>query len=161
MTPADRSPQPDEPYAELADLIIDIAREVRLRSEAGSASGLLNQTQSQVMRFVHRHPGCLVSDIARRAGIKTTNVSATIRELRELEFVRTERDTQDRRATHVFPTDKANGTLATLRDSWAGTLRAATVHDEPRADALETTRATLAVVMQGLVAARDADDAIA
>jgi DNA-binding MarR family transcriptional regulator len=145
----------DETFAELADAIIDIAREMRLRSESGTATGLLNQTQSQVMRFVHSHPGCLITDIARRAGIKTTNVSATIRELRDLGFVRTERDAHDGRATHVFATPEADRTLSALRSSWARTLAAATADEQPTAAAIAATRSTLAAILSGLVAARE------
>ncbi|XVU30181.1 MarR family winged helix-turn-helix transcriptional regulator [Actinoplanes sp. CA-054009] len=107
----------DPRFAELADLVIDLARELRIRGGTP-----LNQTQSQVMRFVHGHPGRKASEIAERTGLKRANVSAAITELRDLGFLTSRRDEKDGRAVRIEATPKATATLDTLRTSWSELL---------------------------------------
>ncbi|MFF5077843.1 MarR family winged helix-turn-helix transcriptional regulator [Actinoplanes sp. NPDC000266] len=107
----------DPRFAELADLVIDLARELRIRGGTP-----LNQTQSQVMRFVHGHPGRKASEIADRTGLKRANVSAAITELRDLGFLTSRRDDKDGRAVRIDATPKAEATLHELRSSWSGLL---------------------------------------
>ncbi|MCR2784613.1 MULTISPECIES: MarR family winged helix-turn-helix transcriptional regulator [unclassified Microbacterium] len=143
-----------EQFAHVADLIVDIAREMRLRSGVDAPGVPLNQTQSQVMRFVHSCPDSSVSEIALAVGIKRTNVSSALQDLRELGYVTTAPDPRDGRAIRVRPTALADRTIAQLGRAWAGTLQEAWDAVEHGRDDIAAAESVLAALMQGLRATR-------
>jgi DNA-binding MarR family transcriptional regulator len=106
-------------FHSLAELIIDIAREIQLRAVQTTPVVPLTQTQGQVMRFVHSHPGCSASDIADGSGLQRANVSVALRELRGRGYITSQRDDSDGRAIRIDATALADETIATLRESWA------------------------------------------
>ena len=106
-------------YTELAELIIDIAREIQVRAAQTTPVVPLTQTHAQVMRYVHRHPGCSASDIADGGGLQRANVSTVLRELRGRGYVTSYRDEDDGRAIRIHATDRADENIARLRASWA------------------------------------------
>ena len=112
----------DSRFAELADLVIDVAREIRIRGAVAGPGVPLNQTQSQVMRYVHAHPDCKASEIADRTGVKRANVSAAVTELRELGYLVSRRDAHDGRVVRISATSQAVETLDRLRASWSAQL---------------------------------------
>ncbi|GAA1704479.1 hypothetical protein GCM10009808_23000 [Microbacterium sediminicola] len=142
-------------FGEVADMIVDIAREVRLRGAVDAPGVPLNQTHSQVMRFVHAHPGEAGSAIARAIGIKRSNVSAALQELRDLGYVTLERSTTDARAMQVFPTALAEQTVASLRGRWGDLLGQAWERAPGDLDDLVRARETLTALMAGLRGIRD------
>jgi DNA-binding MarR family transcriptional regulator len=115
----------DQRFATLADLVIDIAREIRIRGAVPAPGVPLTQTQSQIMRYVHGHPGCSPSEIADRSGLKRANVSAAITELRDLGYLVSRRDEHDGRSIRVDVTPQAADTLDRLRASWSGLIASA------------------------------------
>ena len=115
----------DPRFATLADLVIDVAREIRIQGAVAGPGIPLNQTQSQVMRYVHGHPRCSASEIAGRTGVKRANVSAAITELRDLGYLVSRKDEHDGRVIRIEATPQANETLDRLRASWAGLLASA------------------------------------
>jgi DNA-binding MarR family transcriptional regulator len=115
----------DPRFATLADLVIDVAREIRIRGAVAGPGVPLNQTQSQVMRYVHGHPGCKASEIADRIGVKRANVSTAITELRELGYLTSRRDEHDGRAVRIEATAQADETLDRLRASWSELIASA------------------------------------
>ena len=115
----------DPRFATLADLVIDVAREIRIRGAVAGPGVPLNQTQSQVMRYVHAHPGCKASEIADRTGVKRANVSAAITELRDLGYLVSRRDEHDGRVVRIEATPQAVDTLDRLRTSWSALLSGA------------------------------------
>lgn len=115
----------DPRFATLADLVIDVAREIRIRGAVAGPGVPLNQTQSQVMRYVHGHPGCSASEIAGRTGVKRANVSTAITELRDLGYLVSRKDEHDGRMIRIEATPQANETLDRLRASWSGLLATA------------------------------------
>jgi DNA-binding MarR family transcriptional regulator len=149
----------DDEFAVLADLVIDIAREIRIRGTVSGRSAPLTQTQSHVMRFVHNHPGCSSSAIASGTGLRRGNVSASLGELRALGFISSRRDGTDGRAIRIEPTKKALDMLGHLRSSWAELLSEAWGEDKAQDQAgLRPLSARLAKVMDALVESRgDAD----
>lgn len=106
-------------YRLLAELVIDIAREIQLRAVQTTPVIPLTQTQGQVMRFVHSNPGCSASDIADGSGLQRANVSTALRELRGRGYITSRRDDDDGRAIRIEATELADETIGKLRTSWA------------------------------------------
>ena len=150
----------DARFAHIADLIVDIAREVRLRGAVDAPGVPLNQTHSQIMRFVHARPGSTASQIAAGAGVKRANVSTAVAELRELGYLVTRRDDSDGRSIRVDPTSLAESTVVRLQAAWGDQLaaawRAAGANPDQRLDDVVDA---LDLFAQGLVAGR-ADTAV-
>lgn len=140
----------DERFLELADVVNDIAREIRVRSALTTPVVPLTPTQSQVMRFVHTHPGCSASDIADRSGLQRANVSTALRELRTRGYLVSHRDENDGRAIRIHATERADDTIARLRATWAALLADAWGDRDPAELAAAT--AVIAQVRDGLVA---------
>lgn len=142
-------------FEPLADLLVDIARELRMRGTDAARGVPLNQTQSQVMRYVHNNPGCSPSEIADSTGLRRANVSPALSELRDLGFVVTRPRDGDGRSVCVEPTMHADQTLHRLRESWGGLLETAWNEDGSATQAqLTEFRGNLERVMAALSASR-------
>ncbi|MCR2784620.1 MULTISPECIES: MarR family winged helix-turn-helix transcriptional regulator [unclassified Microbacterium] len=115
----------DRTFTQLAELVIDIAREVQLRTAQSTPVVPLTPTQGQVMRFVHRHPGCSASDVADGSGLQRANASTALRELRERGYITSQRDADDGRAIRIHATELSDATIATLQGTWAALLERA------------------------------------
>ncbi|HET6708149.1 MarR family winged helix-turn-helix transcriptional regulator [Amycolatopsis sp.] len=112
-------PQPPDPYADLADLVLNVARLIRLRTPAEPDVVPLTATERQVMRIVDLTPGCAPSRIAERAGLQRTNVSTALRGL-EAKGMLTR--SGHGRTVKVHPTELARTNLEVLRGAWAKLL---------------------------------------
>lgn len=146
----------DRTFVRLAELVIDIAREVQLRTAQSTPVVPLTPTQGQVMRFVHRHPGCSASDVAEGSGLQRANVSTALRELRGRGYITSQRDAVDGRAIRIHATVLSDTTIAALQGSWAALLESAW-RAGAHADAgetLEGVTAVLARIRDGLGADR-------
>lgn len=141
----------DPRFATLADLVVDVAREIRIRGAVPGPGIPLNQTQSQVMRYVHGHPGCSASEVADRTGLKRANASAAITELRDLGYLVSRRDEHDGRVIRIEATPQAVDTLDRLRASWAAQLASAWGTEVTDLDAVI---ARLNLLLDGLSAPR-------
>ncbi|GAA2183863.1 hypothetical protein GCM10009785_29330 [Brooklawnia cerclae] len=110
---------PDE-YAQLADLITSIARELR-----GLMTGVVPLTPQQVkvLRRVEQHPGDTPSEVADAVGIQRSNLSAALRVLEGEGLVERMSATENRREAHLWPTQQAAEELATLHAAWSAALR--------------------------------------
>ena len=85
----------------------------------------LTLTESNVMRFVDRHPGTSPSALADGTGLHRSNMSAALRSLEEKGLINRAHHGEDGRAITVEPTDLAAHNLARLRRSWtSGLVRA-------------------------------------
>ncbi|MDX2377528.1 MarR family winged helix-turn-helix transcriptional regulator [Microbacterium sp. LRZ72] len=109
-------------FARLADVVIDVAREMRIRAGVAGPGVPLTQAQSAVMRHVHRNPRCTPSQIAAATGLLRANVSRALGDLRRLGYVVTTRGSRDARTWEVAPTELAEGTIAQLREAWGALL---------------------------------------
>lgn len=112
-------PLPPDPYADLADLVLNVARLIRLRTPAGPEVVRLTATERQVMRIVDLDPGCTPSRIAERTGLQRTNVSTALRGL-EAKGLLTRAGLG--RTVTVHPTELARTNLEVLRGAWSELL---------------------------------------
>jgi DNA-binding MarR family transcriptional regulator len=136
---------PDDDFAGLADLLLDLGRELRMRTTLVPGSPTLTQTQGTLMRFVHANPGCTPSEAAAGTGLQRTNVSTALRELRGLGYLDTTPHESDARGLRIRATERADENLALLRTRWMQLLEAAWHESEPGGEPgdLHITRATL------------------
>ncbi|GAB2602696.1 hypothetical protein Aab01nite_62140 [Paractinoplanes abujensis] len=112
--------EPDDPLADLADLILNVGRLVRARTPEGPQVVTLNETERQVMRVVDLYPGAAPSEIARRTRLQRTNVSTALRSLEDKDMI--SRTASAGRGIAVSPTARAADNLRLLRAAWAGEL---------------------------------------
>jgi len=128
----------DSPLADLADLILNVGRLVRARTPQPPEVVSLTETERHVMRIVDLYPGASPSEIARRARLQRTNVSAALRSLEERDMIH--RSAATGRGVAVHPTERAATNLATLRAAWADQLAAVSGDD------LDTVRQCVALL---------------
>lgn len=110
----------DDAYAELADLILNIGRLIRLRTPAGPEVTPLTTNERQVMRVVDLFPGSSPTEIARRTKLQRTNVSTALRGLESKGMIT--RSPAGGRSVSVEPTDLAVKNLGILRAEWSRDL---------------------------------------
>lgn len=144
----EQQPEIDGVFTQLAEVIVDIAREIQLHAAETTPVVPLTPTQGQVMRYVHRNPGCSASDIADGARLQRTNVSTALRELRARGYLTSLRDEQDGRAIRITATELADETIAKLTAAWAGLLQDAW-------GGVERDTATAVAVSETLTGVRD------
>lgn len=118
---------PDSDFAELADLILNVARLVRALTPTDAGEIGLTDTERHVMRIVDLYPGCAPSEIAQRARLQRTNVSAALRSL-EMKGMIT-RQAKGGRRVAVSPTELATTNLQSLRSAWSDQLQDVLGHD--------------------------------
>jgi DNA-binding MarR family transcriptional regulator len=115
---SDKRP-PDE-LADLADLVLNVARLIRARTPFSGGVVALNETERQVMRLVDLDPGCTPSDIAQRGRLQRTNVSTALSSLEGKGMIT--RTANGDRTVAVAPTRLAADNLEVLRAAWASEL---------------------------------------
>lgn len=113
----------DTQSADLAEVILGIARELRLRIDADPDH--LTLSESHVMRYINHRPGVAPSDVARHTGLQRSNVSTALRALEKRGLLERRSDPADARAVRLFPTERATVDLARLRRQWSGQICAA------------------------------------
>ena len=76
-------------------------------------------------------PGVTVTELARRLGMRQSNVSAAVRALAGRGLVARERCVRDRRVTRLVPTEKSLGARSSIDTVWSGTVGAAMSRLDP------------------------------
>jgi DNA-binding MarR family transcriptional regulator len=137
--------------AELAQLILSVAREIRFRGYDDPEAVSLNASEANVMRYIDTHPGTTPSAVADATGLRRSNLSAALRDLESRGFVERRVDPNDGRGVNLFPTPRAARNLQLVRREWAQAL-AAGLGDDDRD--LPAAKRLLARLESELVAAR-------
>ena len=122
-------PDGDGRWADLADLVLIIAREIQFRGYRDPDAVPLTQSEGMVMRYLQDHAGTAPSQIADATGLQRANISAVLRGL-ERKGLTERRSTPDdlRRAT-IHPTEHGKRNYALVRQEWAAAISAAASHD--------------------------------
>lgn len=141
----------DGQLADLADLLVNVAREIREYGPGREGRTPLTMRESSLMRCIDKHPGLTGSDAAAATGLLQTNLSATLRSLRHKGLVDVRRDQADQRVIHLYPTAEAEENLAILRRRWAEQLGAVLGAEDPD---LGACLAVLRRLEAGLTSAR-------
>jgi DNA-binding MarR family transcriptional regulator len=139
-----------ERWAELADLVLSVAREIQFRGYDSPEAISLSIPEGTVMRYLHRHPGVPPSQIAEATGLQRTNVSSALRSLEARGLIERHDCPEDRRGSKIYPTPLGTSNYALVREEWASIFSAAA----EQADSLAATLELLARIEQGLVVMR-------
>ena len=123
----------DDELADLAEAILGVGRELRLRADTGAAGPATSDTavvqltasEAHVMRYIDHRPGVTPSDVARATGLQRSNLSTALRALERRGFVERRVDPHDARGINLFPTDRAADNLKLLRRQWATQMKSA------------------------------------
>lgn len=137
------SEQSAKVLADFADLVLNVAREIRLQIDEGEGVIPLTPSEGNVMRFIDRDPGCSAKTAADGAGLRRSNLSAAVRGLEAKGLVLRETHPDDRREVLLYPTPLAEKNLLRLRSLWSerlnDALAADPTHDVPAAVRLLTS----------------------
>jgi DNA-binding MarR family transcriptional regulator len=143
----------EEQWAEFADHVLEIAREIQFRGYTSPEAVSLTPSEGTVMRYLFPHPGALPSEVAFATGLQRSNLSAVLRGLEEKGLVERVSDPEDGRWVRIHPTPRAIDNYALVRREWASAVADAADGDP----AVEKTLPLLAKVRTGLVRKRQDD----
>ena len=110
---------PDDRFADLAETILTVAREIRLREYDSEGTIALTPSNAQVMRYIDAHPGSTPSETAEATGLLRSNLSTGVRELEKIGFLERRQDPEDGRGVRLYSTPLAAEGLARVRSQWA------------------------------------------
>jgi DNA-binding MarR family transcriptional regulator len=137
-------------YADLAYVVLRAARELGMRGYRDPDVIALSQSSIIVMNYIDDHPGATPSAVAEGSGLRRSNLSASLRELEKLGFVRRSEDATDGRSVRLYPTRLVEQNLAKVRAEWSDSIEEGLGID---VDVSEAVR-TLSHLIDGLVTAR-------
>jgi DNA-binding MarR family transcriptional regulator len=140
----------EEQWAELADDVLEIAREIQFRGYRSPEAVSLTPSEGTVMRYLFPHPGALPSQVAFATGLQRSNLSTVLRGLEEKGLIERVADPDDGRSVRIHPTSKAIANYALVRREWASAVAAAIDGDLD----VDAALPVLASVRAGLVRAR-------
>jgi DNA-binding MarR family transcriptional regulator len=143
----------EEQWADFADHVLEIAREIQFRGYASPEAVSLTPSEGTVMRYLFPHPGALPSEVAFATGLQRSNLSAVLRGLEEKGLIERVADPEDGRWVRIHPTTKAIRNYALVRREWGSAVAAAAEGDP----AVETALPLLAKIRAGLVRLRQGD----
>jgi DNA-binding MarR family transcriptional regulator len=126
----------EELWAEFADLVLIIGREIQLRGYETPDALSLSPSEGAVMRHLLRNPDSLPSQVAWATGLQRSNLSAVLRGLEEKGLVARAPHAQDRRAVHLNPTARAIHNYDVVRHEWAAEVAEAASEGARVEDAL-------------------------
>jgi len=142
-------------WADLADLILIIAREIQFRGYGDERAVQLSQSEGMVMRHLVRHASATPSQIAAATGLQRTNVSPVLRDLEQKGLIERHVDPQDRRGVSVHRTRRGAENYALVRKEWGAAVSTAAGGDTAR---LDEALILLRAIETGLTATRPKSD---
>ena len=143
----------EDQWANFADLVLEIAREIQFRGYTSPEAVSLTPSEGTVMRYLFPRPGALSSEVASATGLARSNLSAVLRGLEEKGLIERVADPEDGRWVRIHPTAHAIRNYELVRREWASAVATAAGDDA----AVETVLPSLAKVHAGLVRLRQGD----
>lgn len=141
----------DSRWADLADLILIIAREIQFRGYTDPDAVPLTQSEGMVMRYLQDHAGAPPNQIATGTGLQRTNLSTVLRGLERKGLAERRTSLDDRRGATIHPTGRGQRNYALVRQEWASAVSDAAGQDT---SSLEGALTLLREIQAGLTAAR-------
>ena len=108
-----------EQLADLADVVMAVARAVRSQAAADPEVVELSATEVTVLRFIDHHPDVSAGTVADGTGLQRSNLSRALRDLEAKGLIRRSADPGDSRQVVLRSTRLAEENLARLRAIWA------------------------------------------
>jgi DNA-binding MarR family transcriptional regulator len=144
-------PDDEQRWAELADLVLIIGREIQFRGYTDEQAIPLSPSEGMVMRHLQHDPAAPPSRIATATGLQRTNLSTVLRGLEQKGLIERRADPGDGRGVTVHTTERGRTNYALVRREWAMAVSAAVDHDATHLDA---TLTLLTSMENGLTRAR-------
>jgi DNA-binding MarR family transcriptional regulator len=138
-------------WADLADLILIIAREIQFRGYRDERALSLTQSEGMVMRHLVAHASATPSQIAAATGLQRANVSPVLRDLEGKGLIERHVDPADRRGVSVHRTRRGAENYALVRTEWGAAISAAAGGDT---SGLDAALALLSSIEAGLTSTR-------
>jgi DNA-binding MarR family transcriptional regulator len=138
-------PAGDQRWAELADLVLIISREIQFRRYTDEQAVHLSQSEGMVMRYLKRDPAATPSRIATATGLQRTNLSPVLRGLEKKGFIERRAHADDGRGATIHSTERGRSNTTLVRTEWATTVSTAAGHDTTHLDAALTLLTAVAV----------------
>ncbi|UVK37706.1 MarR family transcriptional regulator [Mesorhizobium sp. AR10] len=154
---ARKTPPPAVRWADLADLILIIAREIQFQGYRDERALSLTQSEGMVMRHLVAHASATPSQIAAAIGLQRTNVSTVLRDLEGKGLIERHVDPEDRRGVSVHRTRRGADNYALVRKEWGAAVSAAAGGDTSK---LDDALALLRSIEAGLTATRPTEGAV-
>jgi DNA-binding MarR family transcriptional regulator len=142
-----------ERWADLADRVLIIAREIQFRGYGGAPVVPLTATEGMVMRYMQDHPAAAPNQIAAALGLQRSNLSTLMRGLERHGLVERTVSEADRRGVTVRLTERGRRNYLAARRAWAAAIASAAGHDMRSLNAALTL---LDEIASGLIAMRPA-----
>ncbi|WP_156448465.1 MarR family winged helix-turn-helix transcriptional regulator [Mycobacterium sp. NAZ190054] len=111
-----------EQLADLADLVMTVARAVKLQVVTDPSVLDLSATEVTVLRYLDHHPDVGPSVVAAATGLQRSNMSRALRDLEAKGLVKRSPDPTDSRQAVLRSTELAAENLGRVRKIWARTL---------------------------------------
>jgi DNA-binding MarR family transcriptional regulator len=129
------SPEGEPRWAELADLVLILAREIQFLGYRDPEAVPLTQSEGMVMRYLQDHPGTAPSQLADATGLQRANISAVLRGLERKGLAERRACSDDLRRATIHPTERGKRNYALVRQEWAEVVSAAAGYDSADLDA--------------------------
>lgn len=140
MTTSDDLTSRAESLAELADLVLHVARRISGHRFEDRRIVRLSQLESLALRHIDRQHGLSSSQLATDLGLRSSNASAVVRSLEAKQLITRTPDPEDRRAVRLHPTEVARENIRYVRGEWATLLEGALPRDASPSTAIEVLR---------------------
>ena len=150
-THTSRRTNDQERWADLADLVLVIAREIQFRGYTDERAVQLTPSEGMVMRYLQGEPAAPPSRIAAATGLQRTNLSTVLRGLEGKGLIERRSHPDDGRGVTVQRTERGKANYALVRREWSAEVSAAAGGDTRNlGGALELLR----TVQENLIATR-------
>ena len=140
-----------ERWAELADHVLIIAREIQFRGYQDPRAVPLTATEGMVMRYIQDHPITAPKQIAAAVGLQRSNLSTLMRDLETKGLIERTMSEGDRRGVTVRLTETGRRNYLVVRREWAAAVAKA-VESDTRG--LDGALGLLRDIAAGLIAMR-------
>jgi DNA-binding MarR family transcriptional regulator len=150
-TPLPMPPSDEGRWAELADLVLIVSREIQFRGYSDERAIPLSPSEGMVMRHLQHDHAAPPSRIADATGLQRTNLSTVLRGLEQKGLIERRADPGDGRGVTVHTTERGRTNYELVRREWATGVSAAADH---AATHLDAALALLTSVESGLARTR-------
>jgi DNA-binding MarR family transcriptional regulator len=147
------APEGDPRWADLADLVLIVVREIQFLGYRDPGAVPLTQAEGMVMRYLHDHPGTAPSQLADATGLQRANISAVLCGLERKGLAERRTSPDDLRRATIHPTEGGRRNYALVRQEWAAAFSAA----DQDAAGLDEALALLRKMSASLIAGRPAE----
>jgi DNA-binding MarR family transcriptional regulator len=140
-----------ERWAELADHVLIIAREIQFRGYKDPRAVPLTATEGMVMWYLKDHPITAPNQIAATVGLQRSNLSTLMRGLERQGLIERTMSEGDRRGVIVRLTEAGRRNYLVVRREWAAAVAKAVENDTR---GLDGASGLLKDIAAGLIAMR-------